>query len=806
MPHPTQQAAHLPAHGVPAQRRTYARPGLILGLILGLGLALRLGWLWMLQDQPLWLDEPEYLQIATALRQGSYLDTFSWLRVPLFPLWLALALGPTDSLMLARLAQIALGVLLIYQCYRLGLAWWPHWRQRERVALGSALLAAIYLPLITYASYLMAETLLLVLLCALLLTLLALDRQPTLRRAALAGGLLGLAALTKPIALACLPALLAATWSRNAAWRHRAGLALVACACCLAVIAPWTLRNALVHQRLIVLDTTGGFNLWFGNRAIDSDPRTFQTINRAITATYPNLAERDAAFVSRARTLLLADPPQTVGLLAQKLVRFWRLDADVLATHDYGELAIICPAPQSPETSLQNYVILGFDAAAASTNSRSCHRLGLNLLADLVYVPLVWGGLAFLLAGRWPRLTTVGWLWLAAIIGATVLTVVQPRLRLPLLPVLLPWATAGLLSTWRLLRRQGCLDALFQPRKLVPWRARRCWRALLLVPALLASLWLFKLPALLGSQLALTRGHLAWSAGDLPTAHAALRTAATWYPEHIDALVAAGQSAEALGHTSEALAWYRAASSRISHEPHPRIGAARILAQRGDVAGARTELGRTLLGAARQEARAFYAPLVPARRVIDIGATPAAANYGYTLGLYPADQPSAPAAPDPPAPSFRAMGALAALRFGSQPTPAAILSLRLSGGRPAAAPDPWLRLALNDRLLLHTPVARDWRTYHLLVPPTHTGVRIALETNPFIPANFGAQANDTRPYGLALDQATLWPLSPEPYAPLARAPPAALQTPVYPVLHRVSEVAIMEVQRMWPLGETSTRR
>lgn len=194
-------------------RATWAAGPTHLALVLALGLLLRLGWLWLMQPHPLWLDESEYLAIARTIRGGSYLDDFLWVRVPLFPLWLALTLGPMENLGLARLAQIALSEVLIYQVYRIALVVW----QDGRVATLAALGAAVSLPLIAYARSLMAETLLLVLLAAMLLVLLRLMRlglqQPhAWRGVALAGVLLGLAALTKPIAIACGPVLLVAIW------------------------------------------------------------------------------------------------------------------------------------------------------------------------------------------------------------------------------------------------------------------------------------------------------------------------------------------------------------------------------------------------------------------------------------------------------------------------------------------------------------------------------------------------------------------------------------------------------------------
>jgi 4-amino-4-deoxy-L-arabinose transferase-like glycosyltransferase len=712
-------------------------------LVLLCGLFLRLLWLATLHDTSLWLDEPEYLSIAQALRAGGYLDDGLWVRVPLYPLLLALSLGPTESLLLARLVQSALGVLLIYQFYRVA---WAAWHS-ERVALLCALLAAVYLPFIAYSFYLMAETLLLVLLCELLIAVLALARHPSWRRVALAGVLLGLAALVKPVALMCAPALLVALWLGQPRWRGRVGHALLAAACCLAVIAPWTLRNAVVHQRFILLDTTSGFNLWFGNRALDTtaDEADHAEFMRMVYATRENLADRDRFFAQHGLELMGRDVPATVGLIfGEKLARFWRLDADLLARRQYGELALRCPVPRHIET----HGILTPGSVAALEDSRFCERRVLNLLSDVVYMSALLGMLVVSLQLKHPRQLALAWAWIVPICLASIVTVVQPRLRLPLMPVLLPWGAAGLVVCWSL-----ATTLVNRKHWVSGWQARlrRRWQTYVAPPLLIGGVLFLNIPALLGSQVFQTLGNASRAAGDLPAALQAYRQAACWYPERVGAHVAAGQVAEVLGRTTEALRSYRAATSHVSYEPRPRIGAARVLLAQGDEEAARAELGATLIGTARLEGWGYSADMVPSRHCIDLGGPVAATNYGYVIGFYPAYATWQHG----PVPTFRASGAQAALRFGTQPTTAAMLSIRMSGGRPPGAPAPVVALAVNGRERIRTTVAAEWRVYQVFVPPSRQGVRLSLTSNTFTPAEIDPRDDDTRAYGLAIDWAAL---------------------------------------------------
>jgi 4-amino-4-deoxy-L-arabinose transferase-like glycosyltransferase len=699
-------------------------PGLTsVGWVLLLGGVVRLAWLWLFSDHPLWLDEAEYVALAQTLRGGGYVDDFLWLRVPLYPLWLALLLGPGESLLLARLGQLGLGLLVVYQLYRIALVVWHD----RRVALVGALGAALYLPLVAYSFYLMAEMLLLALLCAYLLVLLRVAQQATARRVALAALLLALAVLTKPVAAACAPALLVALWFGGQSWRQRLGKAVLALLVGLLLIGPWAVRNTLVHGHVIVLDTTGGFNAWFGNSELERDP----FFERDVYATYANLAERDRAFAARAWENIAREPAAALAGFGEKLVRFWRLEADVLATRDFGELALPCTASR-PAPS---HGILTPSDVAAHEAARFCPQQWINLAADIIYLPLLLGLVVGVLYRQSAPFAQIGWSWLVPLYLITVLTVVQPRLRLPLLPIMLPWSAAGLVLLW---------DARAR------WRQRAGWRHLArrgaAIAVVLVGLWLLRVPALLGSQAHLLRGYAAWSSGAAESAHQAFRSAAHWYPERIGTLVAAGQAAETLGHDQAALAWYQAASADVSYEPHARIGAARILARRGDTSAADTELDQLLMSDARAEAWAFAAPIIPSRTRLDLGAPTTAASYGYQVGWYPRAGE---------APAFRPSGAEAALRFGTLPSPAAIVRLHLSGARPAGAELAQMQLDMPQAARAQIEVAPHWRTYHILVPPAPHGVELTMQVNTFIPATLDPASTDTRPYGLALSWAAL---------------------------------------------------
>ncbi len=96
------------------------------------------------------------------------------------------------------------------------------------------------------------------------LLLVCVDR-PSSNLGVAAGALLGLAALTRPSALAVAPLLAAPLADRRHPPRARVHLAASAVLGFVLTVAPWTLRNALVFGEFIPISDVGGFNFFLGN-------------------------------------------------------------------------------------------------------------------------------------------------------------------------------------------------------------------------------------------------------------------------------------------------------------------------------------------------------------------------------------------------------------------------------------------------------------------------------------------------------------------------------------------------------------
>jgi 4-amino-4-deoxy-L-arabinose transferase-like glycosyltransferase len=97
--------------------------------------------------------------------------------------------------------------------------------------------------------------------------------RPGMPRWALAGVLLGLLALVRPeyLAIAALLPLLALAWNvRGGNWRRAATAAGVSLLATAVVLAPWTIRNAIVLDRFVPVSTGGGKALYIGTY-LDAD-------------------------------------------------------------------------------------------------------------------------------------------------------------------------------------------------------------------------------------------------------------------------------------------------------------------------------------------------------------------------------------------------------------------------------------------------------------------------------------------------------------------------------------------------------
>jgi 4-amino-4-deoxy-L-arabinose transferase-like glycosyltransferase len=193
------------------------------------------------------LDSSSYARPAYDLLNGAGLTT--GLKRPIgYPLLLAgvfAAFGP--DLMAVAAVQHALGVLTVGLTYLLGRACFGRW-----VGFGAAVAIAVSSPQLSLEHTILTEALFTALLVGLALTLIRAGRATGHGPAILAGVLLGLAALVKPVGQALLPLGLAFAALRPGTVRRRLLSSGLLAAAFAALVLPWMVRNDAVHGRFTV--------------------------------------------------------------------------------------------------------------------------------------------------------------------------------------------------------------------------------------------------------------------------------------------------------------------------------------------------------------------------------------------------------------------------------------------------------------------------------------------------------------------------------------------------------------------------
>jgi 4-amino-4-deoxy-L-arabinose transferase-like glycosyltransferase len=457
-----------------------------LGLALLVGLALRLALWGNLPRTGAIGDEGEYLAAATWLAQGRgfawYLG-YLWTRAPLYPLFVALHLrlfGSVEAVYLSQSALSLLNVALVFWlARRMGLA--------PAGAGLAALLMALYLPFATYAQLLLSETLFISLLLAALLALLAGPGRPApLGYLAVAGVLLGLGALTRSLALGFVP--LAALWILWVSWRRMPALAFVArlrqalapallfCALVGATILPWTIYNSRAFGGLIVIDTTGAFNLLLGAQTAYDGQRTDAATRDKVLALLADLSpeERARRLAASDSCMLRQDAPPALGLPTLSQADRQRLMlAEAACLIRARPLAFASKAGVELIDLFQiNY---GGDERLsdgfAGGELPPWYALTLFVLDDTLYVlVLPLAVLGFALARGAPGRGLIGLWWAYNLATAPLLFAIN-RFRLPLLPFAFIFAVFALVALARWARRQRRLDHPHAPLSGRRWPA-----------------------------------------------------------------------------------------------------------------------------------------------------------------------------------------------------------------------------------------------------------------------------------------------------------------------------------------------
>ena len=295
----------------------------------------------------------------------------------------------------------------------------------EETGLIGAGLAAVYGYFIYYNVALMTETFFIVLVLFSLYLCLELKEKPALARWVLLGLALGVAGLLRQTVLLFVPFLL--LWlfwelrtKRIRWWTFTVPVVVIAL-----LIIPWTIRNFLVYQHFLLLNSNAGYALFASNNPdLETDWRNDKVVVPVPEElTGQNEAELDRALTRKGIEFIVTDPARYLWLNLDKTLEYFKF------------------WPSSDSGPISNVV---------------------RVLSFGLFLPFMLLGL-YLSFSRWRRFVVL-YLFIVIHTGIHLLTWPSPRYRLPVDAVLLVFAGLALLEVARqLASRRRNVSPIFKP-------------------------------------------------------------------------------------------------------------------------------------------------------------------------------------------------------------------------------------------------------------------------------------------------------------------------------------------------------
>lgn len=754
-------------------------------LIFAIGLGVRLAYWSDARAYSIGADEPDYvLPAQTLLRDGHYVDTFitpgrTWTRVPLTSLVFVAsfllvndsaakgAAGDDSALMQSRydalnMVQIAESLITVAFMMLLAARIFP--TRSKRTALLTGYIGALYPPLASSpAQRALSEPTSIVLIMAAIYALSLWSPHGSLRKsvyvAALGGGLLGVGALARPIALMFLPFAIIWIFICYISWQKsftpkinnhlqisaidikqaKSGImqrfrrpitgSLVATVLCFLAISPWTLYNYRHYGRFLLLDTASTTAYWNYHNYRGEDIT-------ARMAALPNPADRLSLIVKEGTANILEYPNRAISDVVFSFFYFWHMESNSAVLLNPWDMTQRDPDVPDLLHSDAAFLLVGLAGVCGLAG------VGLSRPSDP--------------AGRTLLLLN---LWLLSMVLLGLLVPYDGRYRLPAAPAFIILA-AGLFATteWR---------AVFSPRSAL-LLLRRYPRVA--VSAVVLCLWVLvgayspNIPPLLRCLYQSWRGDIALATGrflngpdrvnsDVPTALARYKLAQQafpvfFYPYRREAEVAAANGLDDLARQQ-----YQTSRHLAPDDPYSILGFA-------DLANRHTNwklTGDERKWLARDESdwlgnpwNSFHPSALRYGR-LDIGS---GADIPYIRGFYAPDQPSSSF-------DYRWSRGRSTVRIpASDSAPYKVARLRLSA--PNIGPrDPMeVRIEVQGEATTLN-VAQGWTDYTINLPTAKqaAGQVLTLEiTSPTRKVSQDtANSNDPRSLGVGLDSISLQP-------------------------------------------------
>lgn len=394
-----------------------------LGLVFGIALVVRLIYIWQIRSMPFFdapiIDAEMYDRSAMNLIQ-SVVEQKPFYQAPLYSFFLALIYRIFGhGYLFPRLIQGAIGA---FSCVMVALIGKRLFGKREGLLAGC--IAALYGPLLHFEGELLRPVLIIFLALAMVLCILSWSEDRPIW-AAIAGLLMGLSVITRENILIVLPVIIIYLWMSSKKSKWHAPVLFIALT--IIPIIPVTVNNYKKSGDLVPISTQGGMNFYIGNSAhsdrltglqpgIDWEKMAFSP--RKELGPHPKPSEFQWWFIRKAFRDISQSP---IGWIGKLLMKFYLVF--------YGE-------ELTPNSNLDLYRERSFLLRALLSKwGPVCIPFGLLL-------PFFVLGIGAKGAKREKGLL-IGFIMTYAL--SLMLFHVRARYRVPIVPLMIPFAAAGIL-------------------------------------------------------------------------------------------------------------------------------------------------------------------------------------------------------------------------------------------------------------------------------------------------------------------------------------------------------------------------
>ena len=381
-----------------------------MGVVLVVATVVRVAWVVYAAQPPVGVHDPFfYEQAATRLASGDGYTLPNGDPTAYYPVGYPAALAavvwftthtpiPDNIPVAAGMLNAFLGVVTVAMLGVLG-----SWLVGKRVGLIAAALAAVFPNQVFYTATMLSETLFNALLVGVLVLLVWRgERGLPWTRLLVAGVVLGLAVLTRPVALAVVPFAGVAWWIARAGWRRALRDALLLTGGTALVIVPWTVRNLVRMGEPVLISTNTGDNLCIAHNpqatgAFQLPDYCFADVPERETTE--DELRRDRTLRGRALEYLVEHPHEEIPLVWWRAFYTYNTDDDGLrAVESYDEDPFLGARQRSVLATVANgfyfgvfaLALLGLPALWSRADAR--RLLFLAFLAAMAVAPLVFFG------------------------------------------------------------------------------------------------------------------------------------------------------------------------------------------------------------------------------------------------------------------------------------------------------------------------------------------------------------------------------------------------------------------------------